>query len=202
MSTTTETVETLTRAPASKYSVNGFDIDNWCREFWSDTSASAHVHISMEEIASLVMLDQKLLAKHEHEGTDYFAVSRACEELGGLMLLVRKRTLALGFKCTEGVCALIQELAHTPAQAVMYCVALAWAWDVQAVRRGDAVPSCMWILDNWSRTGSMSGQPTGLSDKCTIPGPEHVRMMWDKQKAAHVKFPESDNYIDRIEVVA
>lgn len=202
--------DTVTRYEAAE----GFEVVSWYEEFWQDESDSVMSHMTFEEFMQLCILDFRLLDKHAEEKTNYLDISKTCLELGGMMLLARRRTLHLEFPCTEGVCAFIAQLSDTPARAVMYCTALALAWeqrfpDMISTLIGDScyadIPSMNWIA-NMFNSGFVVGEksPEGPmwleTDMWGIPGADHMRRMWEKQKRTARKPHESDNFLDTVRV--
>lgn len=196
----------------SKYSVPGFDIVNWYEEFWQDESDSIMNHITHDDFIALCCLDIQLLEQHTSNGTNYLEISKTCQDLGGMMLLVRKRTLWLDFPCTEGVCAFIQQISKTPGRAVMLCTALALAWEqrnqdmivsIHGDERFADIPSMDWIA-NMFNSGFVVGQkskegPQWIDcDMWGFPDAAHMKLMWDRQKRTTREAFESDNFLDLV----
>jgi hypothetical protein len=201
-------MNTATEPRTTKYSVPGssFDLLDWWDNFWQDESDSVLNHMEFRDLLTLAVYDDHLTHKHNVEGTDYKAVSETCKRVGGLMQIIRYRTLAIDFPCTEGVCAFIHQLSNgKPGQAIMFLTALAVTWE-QNGGFGQAIPNVAWLLEMWNhgfiagKADTMNGPEFIHSPEWGIPGPAHLESMWRKQKAHGDEAMKFGNYLDHIDV--
>jgi hypothetical protein len=163
-----------------------FDIDSWCKMFWSNRADSTLHFMSADDFALLCRMDDQLVEEHKKNRTDPFEISKTCREMGGMIMLVRLRTLAVDFKCTEAVCAFIMQIARTPGKAVMYCYAFKWMWEHS--KSTSDVPNMYWIahvLDD------------GESQPWSLPDENHMNEMWELQKIKE-RAQFTDNWLDML----
>ena len=208
-----ETLQSKYTTPLSK---DIFDLDAWYDEFFQNEDASVLDHMDVTSLIELAAMDQKLLENHFQNGTLYDEVSDACRGLGGMLMLVRMRTLHLDFRCTEGVCAFIVQLSQTSAQGVMYSVAFAMAWDnrepdmIYKLLGGDDIfkdiPTMNWVLNMYNNGFACGPRDNPLwiqSNSWGIPSQDHLHKMWEKQKmigaARGILKCGSDNWLDTVE---
>lgn len=198
-----------------RYMAPTFNLARWFNEFWSDESGSAAKHINTDMLTRLFYLDSCASKGKPHP----LAFDEKDQSVPFAIRLVKSRAQSLHFDITPGMCYYIAALGATPAQLVMFTTAVALAWaDTQCRQIMHGPSTAMGTRDvdlgrietfdtpclDWLCHGNILDVSEGNWIH-EIPGPQHLRKMWDLQKISDSElrhqFAGRDNFLDVIRVI-
>lgn len=193
-----------------RYVTPGFNLARWYDEFFRDESDSIEKFVSHEMLCSLLDNEVTMDAPLEVRKASRLYIDPDDETVPFPVRLVRLRANHLGFQASDAMCYLIACLASSPAIAVMYTVAFACAWQGNQANEklhgpstavgyqhdfklvSMTIPNMLWLLN-----GESPNHEHGFG--FGVPGAEHLREMWHKQKQSTEKGNgRSDNALDRV----